>query len=428
MNMHIVLLLGVYLSADLQFSVELKHITGLASAAAPEIHAAALLRISDSSKLTAVQKQELIERAFTLAAQAKEAYPRLPIYGAAPDTADAYRNAASSLRLDRLSLQTRAIQKAIGISDKLTRELTERIERPHPGKLACEAGAIPDLQDYFEMVRDVDTQIASAESLLELAALAKSIGSEAQAEAFAARLQTVPPDSRAFAATWEAMQAQLTQIRGRFPSQGVNEGIRKYLLDNLNGPRCADAGHVFQSARAMVDWYNSAADSGQLKESDLKPAKMEGRIKTELYWESEDSQALMEGLRKLRFSPKSVPYTVEERKQDQWKQALDDFMGKLRSANPGFHQTTALLQALIEFTPPGQERDRLFAAYMEALRTSNLQQESPAEWLWRADSLYRMLQQDPDAPKVMAAFRNSNVPPLALYAWFVDKMGSNGMF
>jgi hypothetical protein len=57
-----------------------------------------------------------------------------------------------------------------------------------------------------------------------------------------------------------------------------------------------------------------------------------------------------------------------------------------------------------------------------------LQQKSPAEWLWRADALYRMLEQDPDRPKLDAAFRNSNVPALVLYTWFVENMGSAGMF
>jgi len=77
------------------------------------------------------------------------------------------------------------------------------------------------------------------------------------------------------------------------------------------------------------------------------------------------------------------------------------------------------LQALIEFTPRGPERDRLIAWFVEILRTSDLQRESPGEWLWRADSLFRMLEQsaDPDLEKLKAGFRNGGVPALVLYAW-----------
>lgn len=429
--MHIsgILLLVTGWAADTPIPPELQHIEGLATGTAPEIQAAALLRLAESSKLSKPQKQELIERAFVLASQAKERYPRLPVYGAAPDTVDAYRNAASSLRLDRLSIEVRAVQQAVLLSPKLARELTERIERPKPGRLGCESGAIPDLTEYFGLFSDASQQIDGMESALEAVALARTVRDETKALAFAARLATLPADSRAFAATWETLQVELTRIRGAFPAPAVHEGIRKYLITQLTGPRCADAGHVFQSARSMVEWFNVGVAGNAIEESELKPPKPEGRIKTESYWESDDSKGLMEGLRKLRFSPAGLPYTVEERRREEWKQSLEDFLRQMRGANPGFHQTAALLQALIEFTPQGPERDRLFAAYVDALRNSNLQRESPPEWMWRADALYRMLERDPaDRSRVLTAFRNSNAPPLILYAWFVENMGSNGMF
>lgn len=414
---------------------EQRYIIGIASAAPPEIHAAALLRLAESPGLTGAKRRELIEQAFVAASQAHEAFPRVRAYGAPPDTSDSYRAAASGLRLDRLSLQTRAVRK-VAADPQFAADLFARIEPPRPGRIGCESGTVPDLQDYYDTAASLNADptilLAGAESHIELAALAKTVNSELVAEAFAARLQVVVPDSRAFAASWTSLQADLTRIHRQFPSPTLIEGIRKYILVNFNGTRCADAGHIFQTGRAVVDWFNAEIRTAAppLEDRSFPSPKIEGRAKVEAYWESDANQALMQGLRDLRFSSKGLPFTDAERGTSEWKQSLNQFLSKLRAARPGFHQTTALLQALIEFTPRGTERDQLFAMFLDVMQTSDLQRQSPAEWLWRADGLYRMLQQsaDSDLEKLTAGFRNGGVPSLVLYVWFNQNMAASGMF
>ena len=409
------------------------YIIGIASAAPPEIHAAALLRLAESPNLAAPKRRELLEQAFVAASQAHEAFPRVRAYGAAPDTSDSYRAAASALRLDRLSLQTRAVRRA---DPQFAADLFARIEPPKPGKIGCESGTVPDLQDYFDTAAmlnaDAATLLAGADSHIELAALAKLVSSPLLAEALAVRLQTVAPDSRAFAASWTSLQSDLTRINTQFPSPTLIEGIRKYIIVNFNGPRCADAGHIFHTGRAVADWFNNQIRGTvpPLEDRVFTSPKVEGRAKVEAYWENESDQALMQGIRDLRFSSNGLPFTDAERGTSEWKQSMNAFMSKLRAARPGFHQMTALLQALVEFTPRGPERDQLFATYIDTLRTSDLQRQSPAEWLWRADGLYRMLRQsaDPDLDKLIAGFRNAGVPALVLYAWFNQNMAASGMF
>jgi hypothetical protein len=406
------------LAADSEVDIQRQRqrILGLASAAAPEIQAAALLKLAESDRrLPAKQRADLAEQSFVLATQAREQYPRVRAYGAPPDTSDSYRAAASGLKLDRLSLQTRAA--------KLSPSLFERMEPPKLGKLGCESGTVPNLDDYYS-TNPVDplVLIGAAESPLELAAVARLVRAQEHAEALAARLASSAPDSRAFAASWESFRQSLSAITAQFPSPTLAEGIRKYILTHFNGPRCLDAGHVFQSGRAAMDWFNAAEIRGSvpaLEESAFVSPKVEGRAKVENYWESEANQGLMDGIRELRFSAKGVPYNEAERESPEWKQSLNQFVSKLRAARPGFHPTAALLQALIEFTPRGPERDRLINWFLEVLRTSDAQRELPAEWLWRADSLHRMLEQsaDPDLEKVQAGFRNGGVPALVLYAW-----------
>lgn len=411
------LLLFFSLAADTESDAQRQRqlILGLASATAPEIQAAALLKLVEVGKLPAKQRAQLIEQAFVLASQAHEQFPRVRAYGAPPDTSDSYRAAASSLRLDRLSLQTRAA--------KLAPELVARIEPPKTGKIGCESGTVPSVDDYYLIAsQDSAVLISVVESHIELAAATRLVRAPEHAESFATKLSTLATDSRAFAASWESLKTDLTRMAAQFPSAGLTEGIRKYIVANFNAPRCADAGHVFQTGRETMNWFNTPeilAGAPPLEEAAFLSPKIEGRAKVENYWESEANQGLMQGIRDLRFSSKGLPFTEAERESSEWRQALNQFVSKLRTARPGFHQTAALLQALIEFTPRGPERDRLIAWFVEILRTSDLQRESPGEWLWRADSLFRMLEQsaDPDLEKLKAGFRNGGVPALVLYAW-----------
>ena len=99
--MHALLPLLLVAFADPSIEEQQRYIIGIASAAPPEIHAAALLRLAESPGLTGAKRRELIEQAFVAASQAHEAFPRVRAYGAPPDTSDSYRAAASGLRLDR---------------------------------------------------------------------------------------------------------------------------------------------------------------------------------------------------------------------------------------------------------------------------------------------------------------------------------------
>lgn len=414
MQLTLLLILTVAADSESDAHRQRQEILGLASASAPEIQAAALLKLAESGKLPAKQRAELLEQAFVAASLARERFPRVRAYGAPPDTSDSYRAAASALKLDRLSLQTRAA--------RLAPELFARIEPPKTGKIGCESGTVPSVADYYAGAPvDPGILIASAESHIEIAAVASFVRSAEHAETFATRLANADSDSRAFAAAWPGLKENLSRMAAQFPSPTLTEAIRKYIVSNFNASRCADAGHVFQSGRAVMDWFNSVEIRGgapALEERAFTSPKVEGRARVENYWASDANQRLMEGIRELRFSPKGQPFTETERETSEWKQSLNQFVSEVRTAHPGFHQTAALLQALIEFTPRGLERDRLISWFVEALRDSDLQREAPAEWLWRADSLYMMLEQsaDPDLDKLKHGFRNGGVPALVLYA------------
>ena len=88
-----------------------RSISDLAGAAPPEFTADALLRIVESGKLADQNaRRELIDHAFQLAASAKFPVRMVGVTGTTTDTASGSLNQAYDLKLDVLSLQSRAVR------------------------------------------------------------------------------------------------------------------------------------------------------------------------------------------------------------------------------------------------------------------------------------------------------------------------------
>src|SRR5580692_11093315 len=89
----------------------LRSISELAAAAPPEFTADALLRIVESGQLADPNaRHELIEHAFQLAGSAKFSVRMVGVTGTTTDTASGSLNQAYGLKLDVLSLQSRAVR------------------------------------------------------------------------------------------------------------------------------------------------------------------------------------------------------------------------------------------------------------------------------------------------------------------------------
>jgi hypothetical protein len=107
----------------------LQSIRGLALASPPEFAADALLRLAASPKVrSATVKRELIQQAFQLAAQAHEPSPRTVTD--AGDSREAVISAAASLKLDALTLQSRAVEAMSSLDAKEAAAMLSAIPRP----------------------------------------------------------------------------------------------------------------------------------------------------------------------------------------------------------------------------------------------------------------------------------------------------------
>ena len=99
-------------------------IRDLADAAPPEFTADALLRIVESGKLAdKAARRELLEHAFQLAASAKFPVQMQAAQGTTTDTRAGSLSDAYALKLDALSLQSRAVRDMLPLDHAKAREL-----------------------------------------------------------------------------------------------------------------------------------------------------------------------------------------------------------------------------------------------------------------------------------------------------------------
>jgi len=103
-----------------------------------------------------------------------------------------------------------------------------------------------------------------------------------------------------------------------------------------------------------------------------------------------------------------------------WRDMLAEFLKEFSAWKPSganidvFHQRITVLHGLYQLIPPGEDLDSLIARVVEALRSSGIEREYPAEWLFQVKSLAASPMGD--RAKLLAAFRESEDPGLALFA------------
>ncbi len=131
-------------------------ISDLANAAPPEFAADALLRMVESGKLQDKNaRRELVEHAFQLAASAKFPVRMDGLPGTTTDTASGSLSRAHALKLDGLSLQSRAVRDMLPIDPDKARELFGQMVKPALAPLTCDDALVYDPSDYYQALSAV---------------------------------------------------------------------------------------------------------------------------------------------------------------------------------------------------------------------------------------------------------------------------------
>ena len=409
----------------------------LAHAAPPEFTADALLRLEESGKIASREARlALIEEAFRLAAAAQYRLPLRALPGYDSDSRTAFLSQAYRLKLDTLSLQTRAVRDMAGVDKPKARELFGEIVTPALPPLTCDDALVPDVGDLYEalalVVNSTFTekerakeehinfllgylaQVASPVQLAPAARLIKTVSlTPAQRDVvlgrFNAILQNMSADDRSFSATVGALNSEI------IPE--MLAAFEMYSRRGLAATRCQDS----------VAFTAKLADGAE-------QAKTEGTAKVERYWQSDQAKRIVEQAQKLRVGPSGRMLSNADRSSQEWSRQLTDFLKDLADWNSSeekseadfYHQKCLVFEALMDLTPPGEQRAATLEAFIAFLTGSNLQQQSPVEWFVHARRLHDRLKNTntADADRLLDAYQASGNPMLALFATLEKNLGS----
>src|SRR6202162_1542926 len=408
-------------------------IVDLAHSAPPEFASDALLRVVESGKISdRSSRLDLTEQAFQLAGSAKFPVRMRGVPGSTTDTRSGNLSQAYDLKLDALSLESRAVRDLLPLDATKARELFQNIPRSTLPSLTCDDALVYDVSDFYQTLgavansaftqkeRDKEEHvnffldyIGQATSPVQLAPLARAIKSANVTPAqrdilwnrFNGLLEGVQADDRSFSASLADLSQLVTQ-----EMQGSFEKYRQ------KGTACKD------------DLGTSVLING-----DAQPPKTGSTPKIERYWQSPEAQRLLMDANNLRFGSDGKPLSDADRSTREWQQQLTDFLSELADWTPTqekseadfYHQKCVVFAALIELIPPGAQRDKTLQAYVDFISSSNLQQQSPVEWFMQAHSmLERVRSTNTGEPtKLLDAFQSSGNAVLALYTMIEKTFG-----
>jgi len=394
---------------------ETQRIVDLARSTAPEIFADAVVRLIQAGRVPQPGSQiELLGQAFAAAGHAKEPVRLIALPATPPDTRELYRARAGDLGLDALSLESRVLRELATLNPVHARELFDTIPRPALDPRPCEDPLIADAATYYEAaaviaqssfsreerhaeahIQFLSAILSGARSPGELAPFARSLDSislepaewEVIAAAFAARLNSIGADYRAFALSFESLQSEIRAMEHISHSPDLDQAFRKFAVAQLTAPRCTPD--------------LSISPEMQLEPKETAPTARLGDFKT--------SDPYLSG---TPIGDLLLHLTRDS--------AFDGFLHQYDSWTPtgdnldALHQRATALGAMMQFLQPGDDRDRVTQLAAEMLAASSAQQTNPAEWMWQTRHLIELAAGD--APKLLAAFRASGDPALGVYA------------
>ncbi|HUA87132.1 MAG TPA: hypothetical protein VMB85_24920 [Bryobacteraceae bacterium] len=408
----------------------------LARGTAPEFFAQTIVELVSTGKIPDREARiDLLEEAFSDAQSAKEPYRLIAIPATPQDTRALHRSKAGELKLDALSLESRISREMLRIDHAKAREMFDEIARPELDPRPCEDPLVADDSAYYEMAaaiaqstftdaqKEKNAHVQFLEAVLDGA---KSPGEllpfletsravrmtpqqhELLTGAVAAKLESIGADYRAFAMTYDALKSAIDGMSAA-DQEALGPAFQDYAIAQASAARCEpDFGPKIYAG-----------------EDEVRPAKMLGEMKVNVYFQSGNSKQIGEELQQLRAAAGKLSWLRESGRdgpEGEWSDSLADFLRDYAAWVPegenidAFHQRATVLRALLDLTRRGEDRDQVIQASLDLLASAQAQQEYPEEWLYEVG----MLTGGPrsDSTKMLNLFRASGDPALVLFALF----------
>jgi len=424
-----------------------------ASALPPAFAADALIRIASSARVTNNGwKRDLLTQAFFKAYAVREPYRRSTTQSLPPETRQGADLLASSMSLNRVSLQVRAAQLMAYVNPRGGRELFEWIDI-NTSESACEDALVAAVDEYYTALSllartTFGSNRADALRFFELYLWRARLPSEMPAVVRAmvrfdpppgeipyfetllsSILQTGSRDPRGFSASAFDIVSRTSDFLS-FEAKAGLEGIhlmdtmRGYLVNQMKGPRCADS--VAESMTPAA--FNTAVRRFGLQfdvrpiEETILPSRMLGAQRIDQFWQTGESRALRERLFQLR-GPGKEPLPLKVRETAEWRNdadqllnAVEQWTGRSEPLERDYlAQKSLLFLGLLEVEPLSTVRTRTIRAFVEYLRHADKASDLESLWFAYVNRLLE-LSRGNDRRDILAAFDDAHHPALAVYA------------
>jgi hypothetical protein len=403
----------------------LENLILLSQSASAEVQADLLLTIASANLISDKKRRiELLSEAFQAASRVTEPV-RKKSWAALVDTRSGFEHRAFDLQLDRLSIESRVISALIPLDSTRAREMFQGVVLPKIEPLDCKDSLIPDFTAYYAMVIAISEncftpderraqahvqfltdQIEAVRSVSQAMAVLKVItGSNLSDEelsrvvlSLAKTFGRVPEDPRSFAFVVQregfvsVAERLLSMLKKReLPAESLGTRVREFLLRNLRGEVCADAGWLKQPAATLppeIDTINLHFDS-PITSDDLGRLRFGGKSVEVEYWTTAKGESLLQAAKGLRFAADGHRFSPEERGTEEWRQKLLAFLAKLdhwdaaseSSEDDYFQQRCDMYRVLVDLCPDDLQRDAVLRAYGSYLKDSNRKYKGRIEWI-----------------------------------------------
>lgn len=404
-----------------------RSLVSLAHAAPPEFAADALLRLVESGKIADRDaRDDLTEQAFRLAGAAKFPVRMRGLPGTTVDTRSGFLSQAYGLKLDALSLQSRAVLDMLKIDPAKARKLFLDIPPPALAPLTCDDALVYDVSDFYQALAAVangaftEKERSKEEHINFLLDFIGQLTSPVQFLPLAQAIQSasVPEDQREI--LWVKFNGML---------QSIQSDARSFSALSMDPGQASSTGNLAIIKKSLPKVLSCKDDASQ---SQLDPNGATPKI--EKYWQSPEAQKLLEDGKRLRITADGKLLTDADRSTPEWQQQLTDYLSELAAWGSGqekseadyYNEKSLVYIALVELIPPGPLRDKMLAAFVDFVSNSSLQQQSPVEWFLQANAMLERVRQtnngEPD--KVLAAFEQSGNPVLVLQVAMDKALGA----
>lgn len=400
-----------------------RHLIDLSRGAPAEFGADALLRLVESGQIADIAaRRDLVDEAFRLAASAKAPVRKRFLPGSTFDTSAGPLEQAYDLKLDALSLQSRAVSDMVRIDAAAARKLLQDIRPPVLEALSCDDAFFYDVADFYQALGAVvsggfnDEERAKDEHVNFLLGYIGQVANPAQLYPLARTIQSAGVSNAQHEILWAKFNAMLPNLavddRSMSALSSDPSPEMDFIRTALSQRSAGCKNDALQRPSGTI-----ATNAGQPKTGDPTP-------KLDRWWQSAVAKRMLEDGRKLRYSDQGSLLTAADRASELWQQRLADYLSALGSWSASeenseadyYNEKCTVFIALVELIPQGPQRDKTLEAFIDFISNSPLQQEIPVEWYNQASLMLERVRGtgDGEPSKVEAAFERSGSPILVL--------------